>query len=91
MPRRQKFEELVTARNAADGMISAATKTLEEAGEHATDDERSAIEAAITAAEDAVKTDDKDAIERQPCLDRGDQWCCSEDVCRPSRSGRGRC
>jgi molecular chaperone DnaK len=59
----RKFEELVTARNAADGMISAAKKTLEEAGEHATDDERSAIEAAITAAEDAVKTDDKDAIE----------------------------
>ena len=59
----QHFEELVTARNTADGMISAAKKTLEEAGEHATDDERSAIEAAITAAEDAVKTDDKDAIE----------------------------
>ena len=59
----QKFEELVTARNAADGMISAAKRTLEEAGEHATDDERSAIEAAITAAEDATKTDDKDTIE----------------------------
>ena len=59
----KKFEELVTARNAADGMISAAKKTLEEAGEHATDDERSAIEAAITSAEEAVKTDDKDAIE----------------------------
>ena len=59
----QKFEELVTARNTADGMINAAKKTLEEAGEHATDDERSAIEAAITAAEDALKTDDKDAIE----------------------------
>ena len=59
----KKFEELVTARNTADGMINAAKKTLEEAGEHATDDERSAIEAAITAAEDIVKTDDKDAIE----------------------------
>jgi molecular chaperone DnaK len=59
----QKFEELVTARNMADGMINAAKKTLEEAGEHATDDERSAIEAAITSAEEAVKTDDKDAIE----------------------------
>ena len=59
----QKFEELVTARNSADGMINAAKKTLEEAGEHATDEERSAIEAAITAAEDALKTDDKDAIE----------------------------
>ena len=59
----QKFEELVTARNTADGMINAAKKTLEEAGEHATDEERSAIEAAVTAAEDALKTDDKDAIE----------------------------
>jgi molecular chaperone DnaK len=59
----KKFEELVTARNTADGMINAAKKTLEEAGEHASDDERSSIEAAITAAEDALKTDDKDAIE----------------------------
>ena len=59
----KKFEELVTARNTADGMINAAKKTLEEAGEHATDDERSAIEAAITVAEDAVKADDRDAIE----------------------------
>ena len=59
----KKFEELVTARNTADGMINAAKKTFEEAGEHASDDERSEIEAAITVAEDAVKTDDKDAIE----------------------------
>ena len=59
----KKFEELVTARNAADGMINAAKKTLEEAGEHATDDERSAIESAISEAEEAVKSDDKDAIE----------------------------
>ena len=59
----KKFEELVTARNAADGMINAAKKTLEEAGEHATDDERSSIEAAISEAEEALKSDDKDTIE----------------------------
>lgn len=59
----KKFEEIVTARNAADGMINAAKKTLEEAGEHATDDERSAIEAAISEAEEAIKSDDKDTIE----------------------------
>ena len=59
----KKFEELVTARNGADGMINAAKKTLEEAGEHASDDERSAIEAAISEAEEAVKSDDKDTIE----------------------------
>ena len=59
----KKFEELVTARNAADGMINAAKKTLEEAGEHANDDERAAIEAAISEAEEALKSDDKDTIE----------------------------
>ena len=59
----KKFEELVTARNAADGMINAAKKTLEEAGEHATDDERSSIEATISEAEEALKSDDKDTIE----------------------------
>ncbi|MGB2418755.1 MAG: molecular chaperone DnaK, partial [Luminiphilus sp.] len=49
----KKFEELVAARNTADGMVHAARKTLEEAGEHATDDERAAIEAAITEVEEA--------------------------------------
>ena len=59
----KRFEELVTARNAADGMINAAKKTLEEAGEHATGDERSSIEAAIGETEEALKSDDKDTIE----------------------------
>jgi molecular chaperone DnaK len=59
----KKFEELVATRNAADGMIHAARKTLEDAGEHCSDEERKTIEAAITEAEDALKGDDKDAIE----------------------------
>ena len=59
----KKFEELVAARNTADGMVHAARKTLEEAGEHATDDERSAIEAAITEVEEAIKGDDAAAME----------------------------
>jgi molecular chaperone DnaK len=58
-----KFEELITARNTCDGLIHAAKKTIEEAGEHASDDEKSAIEAAIAEAEEAVKGDDKDAID----------------------------
>jgi molecular chaperone DnaK len=58
-----RFEELITARNTCDGLIHAARKTLEEAGEHATADEKAAIEAAIEEAEAAVKGDDKDAIE----------------------------
>jgi molecular chaperone DnaK len=59
----KKFEALITARNSCDGMIHAARKTLEEAGEHATTDERSAIEAAISAAEEAMKGDDQETIE----------------------------
>ncbi len=59
----KKFEELVTARNTADGMVHAARKTLEEAGEHASDDERAAIEAAITEVEEAIKGDDSAAME----------------------------
>jgi len=59
----RKFEELVTARNTCDGLIHAARKTLEEAGEQATEDEKTAIEAAISEAEEAVKGDDKDAID----------------------------
>ena len=59
----KKFEEIIAARNSCDGMIHAARKTLEEAGEHSTVDERAAIEAAIAEAEEAMKGDDKDAIE----------------------------
>ena len=58
-----KFEELVTARNTCDGLVHAAKKTLEEAAEHATDEEKAAIEAAIAQAEEALKADDKDAID----------------------------
>jgi molecular chaperone DnaK len=58
-----KFEELITSRNTCDGMVHAARKTLEEAGEHATDEEKAAIEAAIAEAEEALKADDKEAID----------------------------
>jgi len=59
----QKFEELVQARNAADGLAHAAKKTLEEAGDKASDEEKSAIEAAIAEVEEAVKGDDKEAMD----------------------------
>ncbi len=59
----RKFEELVTARNAADGLAHAAAKTLKEAGDKATAEEKEQIESAIKAVEEAVKGDDKAAIE----------------------------
>jgi molecular chaperone DnaK len=59
----KKFEELIASRNTCDGLVHAAKKTLEEAGEHASDDEKAAIEAAVSEAEEALKSDDKDAID----------------------------
>jgi molecular chaperone DnaK len=57
------FEELVTARNTAEGLANAAKKTLEEAGDKATDEEKSAIEAAIAEVETAVAGEDKEAMD----------------------------
>ena len=57
-----KFEELVTARNQADGLIHATRKTLEEASD-VSEDEKSNIESAISELEEAVKGDDKEGIE----------------------------
>jgi molecular chaperone DnaK len=58
----QKFEEMITVRNQADGLIHATRKTLEEADD-ATDEEKTAIETAIAELEEALKGDDKAAIE----------------------------
>ena len=58
-----KFEELVGARNMADGMIHATRKTLEEAGDKVEESEKTDIEGAISALEEALKLDDKDDIE----------------------------
>ncbi|WP_027349581.1 molecular chaperone DnaK [Halotalea alkalilenta] len=59
----KKFEELVQLRNQADGMIHATRKTLEEAGDKAEAGEKERIETAIKDLEEALKGDDKDAIQ----------------------------
>jgi molecular chaperone DnaK len=58
----KKFEELISARNTADGMIHATKKSMAEAGDKLTDDEKAPVEAAIAELEEALKSDDKDAI-----------------------------
>ena len=58
-----KFEELVNLRNQADGMIHAARKSVEDAGDKATEEEKSAIETAAKALEDALQGGDKADIE----------------------------
>ena len=59
----KKFEALVTARNNAEGLANATRKTLEEAGDKASDEEKSAIEAALVKVDEALKGDDAEAIE----------------------------
>tara|TARA_B100001245_G_scaffold105076_1_gene76532 strand:+ start:751 stop:2676 length:1926 start_codon:yes stop_codon:yes gene_type:complete len=59
----KKFEELIAVRNTADGLVHATKKTLEEAGDKATDEEKDAINNAITELEEALKGDDKAEIE----------------------------
>ncbi len=60
----KKFHELVTARNSADALIHATRKSMEELGEDKLEaGEMDAIESAIKDLEEAMKGDDKDAIE----------------------------
>jgi len=59
----KKFEELVTLRNQADGLIHGARKAVADAGDIASDEEKAAIEAAATDLEESLKSDDKDLIE----------------------------
>ena len=59
----RKFEELITSRNTADSMVHATRKTLEEAGDKVTDEEKTSIESAIAALEEALKGDDKAEID----------------------------
>lgn len=59
----RKFHDLVTARNQADNMIHAVTKSLKDAGDKVSADERQSIESAVEALKEAMKSDNKDDIE----------------------------
>jgi len=59
----RKFHELVNARNQADNMIHATQKSLDELGDKVDADEKSKVEAAIAALQEALKDDDKELIE----------------------------
>jgi molecular chaperone DnaK len=59
----KQFEELVTARNTLEGLINATKKTLEEAGDKASAEEKTAIETALKEAEEIVTGDDKEAMD----------------------------
>ena len=58
----RKFEELAQVRNTADALVHSTQKTLKEHGDKASDEEKQAIETAIQDVEEALKTDDVEAI-----------------------------
>jgi molecular chaperone DnaK len=59
----RKFNELITARNQADGMIHAVEKSMKDLGDQVQADEKQAIETAIANLREALKGDDKAGIE----------------------------
>jgi molecular chaperone DnaK len=59
----RKAHELVEARNQCDHMIHSVRKSLKEHGDKAGADEKAKIEAALKDAEEALKSDDKAAID----------------------------
>jgi len=61
----RKFHELVNVRNQADNMIHAVNKSVKELGDKVSAEENQNIESAITALQEAMKGDDKAAIEQK--------------------------
>ena len=59
----KKFQELVTTRNMADSLIHSTKQTLEELKDEVSDDEKSAIETAISELEESMKGEDKEVID----------------------------
>ena len=60
----KKFEELVQARNQADGLVHGTKKQVEEAGDALPSEDKEKIEAAMAAVDTAIKGNDKEAIEK---------------------------
>ncbi len=58
----KKAMELVTARNQCDALVHSVNKSLKEYGDKLAADEKAKLEAALKEAEEALKSDNKDAI-----------------------------
>jgi molecular chaperone DnaK len=59
----KKFHELVQAKNQGDTLVHSVRKSLADFGDKVTAEEKTAIEAALKEAEEAVKGEDKEAID----------------------------
>jgi len=59
----KKFESLVQAKNNADMLVHATRKSISEAGDNLTDEEKDAVESSTVKLEEAIKQDSLEAIE----------------------------
>ena len=59
----KKFESLVQAKNNADMLVHATRKSISEAGDKLTDEEKDAVETSTVKLEEAIKQDSLEAIE----------------------------
>jgi molecular chaperone DnaK len=59
----KKFQELVSSRNMADSLVHSTKQSLEELKDEISEDEKTAIEGAVTELEESIKGDDKEAID----------------------------
>jgi molecular chaperone DnaK len=60
-----KFNELITARNQADGLIHGIEKSMRDLGDKVTEDEKKPIDEAIAELREALEGDDKAAIDEK--------------------------
>jgi molecular chaperone DnaK len=61
----RRFRELVDARNKADGLIHAVEKALKDLGDKVSGEERAKAESALSDLRTALKSDDKDVINKK--------------------------
>ena len=59
----KKFQELVSSRNMADSLVHSTKQSLEELKDEISEDEKTAIEVAVSELEESIKGDDKEAID----------------------------
>lgn len=61
----KRFRELVDTRNKADGLVHSVEKALKDLGDKVPGEERAKVEAALSDVRTALKSDDKDQIEKK--------------------------
>jgi molecular chaperone DnaK len=85
----RRFHELIDARNHADGLIHATNKSLKDLGDKVTESEKKEIKAAIEALQQAMKGDDKGAIEARTSELGEKSGKLAERVYKEQQAGQG--